>query len=146
MAKIRARHLHAYMSIHVPGPCNCSCPPPCSASLPLVRSRTVASCFVPQVGVSRVSATCASTVQRIRMCPTAPAPVDQGVATSLLLAHSHTMILTSPPTMSHLRLCLTSDSRQGRVCECTFCLTPLNPGFASSAQVPESFPPVPKVG
>jgi len=56
LATIRARHLHAYMSLgHVPGPCNCSCPPPCSASLPFVRSRTVVPCLVPQVGVSRVS-------------------------------------------------------------------------------------------
>ena len=56
LATIRARRLHACMSHgRVPGPCNCSCPPPCSASLPFVRSRTVASCLVPQVGVSRVS-------------------------------------------------------------------------------------------
>ena len=40
---------------HVPGPCNCPCPPSCSASLPFVRSRTVAPCPVPQVGVSLVS-------------------------------------------------------------------------------------------
>jgi len=56
LATIRARRLHAYMPLgHVPSPCNCSCPPPCSASLPFVRSRTVVPCLVPQVGVSRVS-------------------------------------------------------------------------------------------
>jgi hypothetical protein len=56
LATIWARHLHAYMSLgHVPGPCTCSCPSPCSSSLPFVRSRTVVPCLVPQVGVSRVS-------------------------------------------------------------------------------------------
>jgi len=32
---------------HVPSPCNCSCPPPCFASLTFVRSMTVAPCPVP---------------------------------------------------------------------------------------------------
>jgi hypothetical protein len=36
---VRAVFTHTCPIGHVPGPCNCSCSPPCSASLPFVRSR-----------------------------------------------------------------------------------------------------------
>jgi hypothetical protein len=46
---------HTYPIGHVPGPYKCPRSAPGSSSLLLVRSRTVAPCPVPRVGVSRVS-------------------------------------------------------------------------------------------